>query len=84
MRAGVGDVVATLKEFKVKFPGVLTGSTVEMVSAFLSCKTFSTKPYVYGLKTIAAAGESSYDVTVKASLKEPLTCSVTVTQRLSG
>ena len=83
MRAGVGDVVATLKEFKAKFPGVLTGSTVEMVVAFLSCKTFSTKPYVYGLKTIAA-GESSYDVTVKASLKEPLTCSVTVTQRLSG
>ncbi|XP_012939295.2 deoxyribonuclease-1 [Aplysia californica] len=81
-RAGVDDVIAALQEFKSCFPGVVSQTTIEMTRACLESSSLSSKPYVYGLQN-QGGDWSKFELTVRASLKEPLLCSVFVSRRMS-
>ena len=81
-RSGVDDVIGALQDFRKCFPGVIASATVEMVKAFVGSDAVREKPFVYGLLSNGVAW-GQFDVTVYATLQEPLLCRVQVARRLS-
>ncbi|GFO39450.1 deoxyribonuclease-1-like [Plakobranchus ocellatus] len=98
-RLNVDDVITALREFQAVFPNVVHDGTVQMVRAYIEGSSIFTPPsnpdhpYIYGLARDATWEENAddgggckrgaLDVTVTASLQEPLTCAVTVSMRMS-